>query len=83
MHVRDGSGHTPLLWAAACGKVGVVRQLVEVLGGARPDTEGGEEEKEAVVQPMHAAACVGAVEICQVLLEGGAKVRLGVHMSLA
>ncbi len=73
MTLRDGSGHTPLLWAAACGKVGVTRQLLGLIDGGSPTTE----EKEEMLQPLHVASCVGAVDVCRVLVEGGAKVRQG------
>ncbi len=81
----DSNGHTPLLWAAACGKVGMVKQLIGLIDGGSPKGGGEEEEEEGVEEgvllPLHAAASVGAVEACQVLMEGGAEVRPspGVH----
>ena len=68
----DHSGFSPLLWAAAFGRVGVVKMLLN--DGGIPSNLDAVGEQENTVQPLHAAACVGAEGVCQSLLEAGAKV---------
>ena len=70
---RDNRGRTPLLWAAVCGKVGVARQLLELAN--RSIREAREEDGQGGLQPLHAASCVGAADICQLLVKDQANVR--------
>ena len=68
----DHSGFSPLLWAAAFGRVGVVKMLLN--DGGIPSNLDEVGERESSLQPLHVAACVGAEGVCQSLLEAGAKV---------
>ena len=68
----DHSRFSPLLWAAAFGRVGVVKMLLN--DGTIPSNLDEVGEQESSLQPLHAAACVGAEGVCQSLLEAGAKV---------
>ena len=68
----DHSGFSPLLWAAAFGRVGVIKMLLN--DGGIPSNLDEVREQESSLQPLHAAACVGAEGVCQSLLEAEAKV---------
>ena len=68
----DHSGYSPLLWAAAFGRVGVVKMLLNDRG--IPSNLDEVREQESSLQPLHAAACVGAEGVCQSLLKAEAKV---------
>lgn len=59
------------VWAAGCGHLSSVQLLLGAQGpggATRPDSASS-------LQPIHAAASVGAVEVCLILLEAGAKVQ--------
>ena len=56
-----------LSWAALCNCLEVVEILLKTLRGE-------EEEEEEGAGPLHVAACVGAVRMCEVLLGAQAKV---------
>lgn len=77
--MKDHSGHSPLYWAAACGRVGVVKILLEPNDRGIPTPEQEEEQptpqilSEALL-PLHAASCVGCAEVCQLLLGSEAEV---------
>lgn len=78
MSVPDHSGFGPLLWATAFGKVDVVKLLlgyVDYRGISSNNHEAGVQENlSEMLEPLHAAACVGAEEVCLSLLDAGAKV---------
>ena len=78
MSVTDHSGFGPLLWATAFGKAGVVKMLlgyVDYRGipSNRNEAEVPETLSE-MLHPLHAAAGVGAEEVCLALLDAGAEV---------
>lgn len=68
----DHSGFSPLLWAAAFGRVGVIKMLLN--DGGIPSNLDEVREQESSLQPLHVAACVGAEGVCQSLLKAEAKV---------
>ena len=56
-----GGRQDPLVWAAGCGRLDCVQALVEGQGS-------GLDAKERGYQPLHAAASVGSVAVCEYLL---------------
>lgn len=61
-------GLTPIGWAAACGNMGSVQTLLSGHDRGEGHLGGG-------CGPLHAAACVGALEVCQELITAGYKVQ--------
>ena len=76
LNVCDHYGYSVLLWAAVCGRVSSVRLLTETNDRGTLDEPEEEEKGEwssKMLHPLHGAASVGSVEVCQVLLDGGGK----------
>lgn len=79
--VRDHRGNPPLLWAAVCGRTEMVQALLEEEAEtsrgipSEDSTTALRQSASAVgrLQPLHAAACTGALGACQLLLGGGAE----------
>ena len=63
LHVEDQRGLSPLVWAAASGRVETVNLLLDDRG---LPTAGGQSGR---LTPLHAASCVGSSKVCRLLLE--------------
>jgi ankyrin repeat protein len=65
--IQDGSGYTPLLYAAQCGHKGIVELLLS--NGANPGLAAMDGTESTT---LHLASRIGQVDIARVLIEHGA-----------
>ncbi len=80
--VRDGSGRTPLHWAAEAGDFDVVRLLIGAGADINAAADDGTTPLTALVECLEEGEGHGKIEVSKLLLQGGADLGTGLQEKL-
>lgn len=80
--MTDINGYSPLFWACACGHLDIARQLLELMNRDLHSLESTDENGLSLQRgggnssgsPLHMASLVGALDVCQLLIQNSTTV---------